>query len=339
MGAALPLAVIYQPNSAIMAPSVLTARPSTFNAQSFAAADSALGFIDSIGVADLRHGQGNRVWMTGFGAWGNRTASGTTLAYDHNSRGLGGGVNFAAGDALTLGAAFGWAKGDITLGSNGGGGDQSSVFGSLHARYSGTGFTLGAGVLLGKVNQETLRNVSFNGFSASVSGETDSKVFGVYGEIGLPLGSAGGWAFSANARGSYVHQTQDAYTESGNSPLRLAVGELKTGTIEGQARLTAKTRLWDANSGGEELPGGLDLRIDLGGRYLGALGDRLIPVTFAASNAGVVLQGDTRNALQGTGGVSLDYTTRGGATFSLGYLGEFGTTDRHSVRAGVSFAF
>lgn len=339
VGAALPLAVIYQPNSAIMAPSVLTARPSTFNAQSFAAADSALGFIDSIGVADLRHGQGNRVWMTGFGAWGNRTASGTTLAYDHNSRGLSGGVNFAAGDALTLGAAFGWAKGDITLGSNGGGGDQSSVLGSLHARYSGTGVTLGAGVLLGKVNQETLRNVSFNGFSASVSGETDSKVFGVYGEIGLPLGSTGGWAFSANARGSYVHQTQDAYTESGNSPLRLAVGELKTGTIEGQARLTAKTRLWDANRGGEELPGGLDLRIDLGGRYLGALGDRLIPVTFAASNAGVVLQGDTRNTLQGTGGVSLDYTTRGGATFSLGYLGEFGTTDRHSVRAGVSFAF
>lgn len=339
VGAALPLAVIYQPNSAIMAPSVLTARPSTFNAQSFAAADSALDFIDSIGVADLRHGNGNRVWMTGFGSWGDRSASGSTLAYRHNSRGLSGGVNFAAGDALTLGAAFGWAKGDITLGSNGGGGDQSSVLGSLHARYSGTGFTLGAGVLLGKVNQDTLRNVSFNGFSASVSGETESNIFGVYGELGLPLGSTGGWAFSANARGSYIRQTQDAYTEGGSSPLRLAVGELKTGTFEGQARLTAKTRLWDANKGGEELPGGLDLRIDLGGRYLDALGNRLIPVAFAASNAGVVLQGDTRNTLQGTGGVSLDFTTRGGATFSLGYLGEFSTTTRHSVRAGVGFAF
>jgi hypothetical protein len=117
------------------------------------------------------------------------------------------------------------------------------------------------------------------------------------------------------------------------------VGEVKTGTLEGQAMLTAKTRLWDGNRGGEELPGGLDLRIDLGGRYLGALGDRLIPVTFAASNAGVVLQGDTRNTAQGQAGLALDYTTQGGATFSLGYLGEYGRTDRHSVRGGVSFAF
>ena len=339
VGAALPLAVIYQPNSAIMAPSVLTARPSTFNAQSLAAADNALGFIDSIGVADLRHGQGNRMWMTGFGSWGDRSASGSTLAYEHNTRGLSGGVNFAAGDAVTLGAAFGWAKGDITLGSNGGGGDQSSLLGAIHARYSGTGFTLGGGAVFGKVDQETLRNVSFNGFSASVNGETDSKIFGAFAEIGLPLGSTGGWAFSANARGSYLRQTQDAYTESGNSPLRLAVGKLKTSTLEGQAKLTAKTSLWDRANGGEETPEGLDLRIDLGGRYLDTLGDRLIPVTFAASNAGVVMQGDTRNSLQGTTGIGLDYTTRGGATFSLGYLGEFGRTDRHSVRAGVSFAF
>jgi autotransporter-associated beta strand protein len=339
VGAQLPLAVVYEPNRAFMAPSVLTARPSTFNAQSMAAADTALGFIDSIGVGDVRHGTGNRIWLNGFGAWGKRSASGTTLAYDHDTRGLSGGVNFDAGNAITLGLAAGWAKGDITLGANGGGGDQSSILGSLTARYSGTSFTLGGGMLFGKVDQDTLRNVSFNGFSGSVDGETDSKIFGAFAELGLPLGSTGGWAFSANARGSYVRQKQDGYTESGTSPLRLTLGDLKTSTMEGQAKLTAKTSLWDRSNGGEETPEGLDLRIDLGGRYLGTIGDREIPVTFAVSNAGIVLQGDTRNTLQGLAGLSLDYTTHGGATISFGYRGEIGKTDRHAVQAGVSFAF
>ncbi|MFN3748327.1 MAG: autotransporter-associated beta strand repeat-containing protein [Sphingorhabdus sp.] len=339
VGAQLPLAVIYETNRAFMAPSVLTARPSTFNAQSMAAADTALGFIDSMGVGDVRHGEGNRIWLNGFGAWGKRSASGTTLAYDHDTRGMSGGINFDAGNALTFGAALGWAKGDITLGSNGGGGDQSSILGSVNARYSGTGFTLGGGLLYGKVDQDTLRNVSFNGFSASVDGSTDSKVFGGFAELGLPLGSTAGWAFSANARGSYIQQKQDAYTESGTSPLRLSVGELKTSTLEGQAKLTAKTSLWDGDQGGEETSNGLNLRIDLGARYLGTLGDREIPVTFAASNAGIVLQGDTRNTLQGLFGLALDYTTRGGVTLSAGYRGEVGKTDRHTLQAGVSFAF
>ncbi|RDV07268.1 hypothetical protein DXH95_07860 [Sphingorhabdus pulchriflava] len=339
VGAQLPLAVVYETNRAFMAPSVLTARPSTFNAQSLAAADTALGFIDSIGVGDVRHGEGNRIWLNGFGAWGKRSASGTTLAYDHDTRGMSGGVNFDAGGSITLGAALGWAKGDIKLGANGGGGDQSSVLGSLTARYSGTGVTLGGGVLYGKVDQDTLRNVSFNGFAGSVDGETDSKLFGAFAELGLPLGSTGGWTFSANARGSYVRQKQDGYTESGTSPLRLTLGDLKTSTMEGQAKLTAKTRLWDGGDHSDNGEGGLDLRVDLGTRYLGTLGDREIPVAFAVSGAGIVLQGDTRNTLQGLAGLALDYTTHGGATISLGYRGEIGKTDRHAVQAGVSFAF
>ncbi|MFM5930576.1 MAG: autotransporter-associated beta strand repeat-containing protein, partial [Novosphingobium sp.] len=339
VGALLPLSVVYEPNRAFMAPSVLTARPSTFNAQSLAAADTALGFVDAIGAADVRHAQGNRLWINGIAAWGQRSASGTTLAYDHDTRGISGGATFAVGDAITVGLAMGWAKGDITLGSNGGGGDQSSLLGSLHARYAGTGFTLGGGLLYGKVDQNTLRNVSFNGFSGSVTGETESSLFGGFAELGLPLGSTGGWAFSANLRGSYVRQKQDGYTESGSSPLRLKLGDLTTSTVEGQIGFTAKTSLWNRANGGEETSEGIDLRIELGGRYLGNVGDRKIPVTFAVSNAGIVLQGDTRDTVQGRFGLGLDYTIGSGATFSLGYRGEVGKTDRHAVMAGASVRF
>ncbi|WP_086733669.1 autotransporter-associated beta strand repeat-containing protein [Erythrobacter colymbi] len=339
VGALLPLSVFYQSNAALMAPSVLTARPSTFNAQNLAAADTAFGFIDAIGLVDARHGRGNRLWMSGFGAWGNRSASGTTLAYDHETRGISGGVNVDLGDGFTLGASAGWADGSITLGSNGGGGDQETVLGSVGLRYQTGDLAFGSGIVLGNVDQATLRNVSFNGFSGSVDGATESSLFAMFFEAGAGLGASAGWNFEANARASVVRQEQDAYTESGTSPLRLKLGALATETWEGQARLTATKRLWDASGGQEEDSAGLDLRLDLGGRYLLLDGDREIPVTFAVSNAGVVLQGDTRDTVQGIGGASLVYTTGSGARFSLGYRGEIGKTDRHAVEAGVSIAF
>lgn len=76
VGAQLPLAVIYQTNNAIMAPSVLTARPSTFNAQFLAAADSAFGFADRVSGSAASGPDGKHLWLQGFGADGNRSASG-----------------------------------------------------------------------------------------------------------------------------------------------------------------------------------------------------------------------------------------------------------------------
>jgi autotransporter-associated beta strand protein len=339
VGAQLPISVFYTANTAQLAPSVVTARPSTFNAQNLAAADTALGFIESLGLAEARHGRGDRLWLSGFGAWGNRSASGQTLAYDHDTRGISGGVNVAVGSNITLGAAVGWADGEITLGSNGGGGDQTHTLASLTARWQGEGLTLGAGALYGQVDQTTLRNVSFNGFAGSVEGATDSTIYGGFAEVGIPLGALHGWNFEAGLRGSVIRQEQDGYTESGTSPLRLQLDDLATTTVEGQARLIGTTRLWDASRRAEENAAGLDLRVDLGLRYLGLQGSREIPVIFAVSNAGIVLQGDTRDTLQGAGGIALDYTTSGGARLSLGYRGEFARTDRHTVQAGVSIAF
>jgi autotransporter-associated beta strand protein len=339
VGAQLPLAVIYQPNAGIMAPSVLTARPSTFNAQSLAAADTTLGFVESLGFADGRHGYGNRIWFDGFGARGSRSASGSTLSYDHDSHGFAGGANFAVGGDITLGVAVGWSDGDIALGSGGGGGEQSSLLGAIHARYVSENVTIGGGVAYGQVDQDTLRNVSFNGFSASVEGATESDMLAVFGGVALPLGWVGNWMFDTSGRAAYVRQSQDGYTESGASPLRLTLDSIDTSTFEGEALLSARTSLWDRNNGGEESPEGLMLTVDLGARYLAALGSREIPVTFAASSAGITLLGDTRDAVQGVAGIGLAYTTRDVMTVGVGYRAEIGRTDRHSVNVGLSFRF
>lgn len=329
VGAQLPLAVIYQTNSAIMAPSVLTARPSTFNSQFLAAADTALGFIDRIAGEAARRTDSKRLWLQGFGASGNRSASGSTLAYGHDSHGLGGGLTVPLGDNAVVGVGIGWAHGDIDLASNGGGGDQDSVLGSLYARVGGgDGLAFSGGLVFGKTDQATLRNVSFNGFSASVSGDTKSSLFGAFFGMDVPLAAANEWSFAGNLRASLIHQSQDAYAEDGTSPLRLALGKQNVDTLEGQAGISARRS-----------SGKLDLRFDLGARYLGAMGDRLIPVAFAATNAAITLQGDTRDGVAGFGNIGLDYAVSPNVTLSLGYAGQVGASDRHEGRVGLAVGF
>jgi autotransporter-associated beta strand protein len=340
VGAQLPLAVIYETGRAFMAPSVLTARPSTFNAQTLAAADTGFAFMNAVANQPVNELVGRRLWMEGFGSWNSRSASGSTLGYDHDGYGLAGGMNFRIADRISIGGAIGWSSSDIALSSNGGSGEQKTVLGSLHARYQvRDGFALTAGVLFGQVDQTTVRNVSFNGFSASVQGSTDSTLFGGFVAAQLPLYQSDRWTMGADVRGSLIRQSQDGYTESGTSPLRLTVAQIDTTTFQSDARLFAETRLMDRTNGGEETSEMLTLRFDLGARYQNLAGDRAIPVRFAASNAGVTLLGDGRDGAQGFGGVSLAYTTRGGLTARIGYEAETGRSDRHSIRAGISLPF
>ncbi len=332
VGAQLPLAVIYQPNSALMAPSVLTARPSTFNAQFLAAAETGSSFAELNDAAIRRLPRGTQLWLDGFGSDGQRSASGQTLAYEHNTYGLAGGVTFQLGETTSLGLTAGWTRGDIALGANGGGGKQSSVLGALTLRHDFGDAVFTGGALFGKIDQQTLRNIAFNGFAASVNGATESTIYGGFLGLDLPIANLGKWSLRGKLRGTWVHQNQDGYTESGNSPLRLTLGDLSAETLEGQAGMSIGRHFGPQG-------GGANLRLDVGGRVLGLGGDRLIPVSFAASNAAVTLQGDTRDSLHGYAAAALDIPLSEAARVHIGYSGQFGATDRHLGRIGLSFGF
>jgi hypothetical protein len=70
-----------------------------------------------------------------------------------------------------------------------------------------------------------------------------------------------------------------------------------------------------------------------------SLGERAIPVTFAASNAGVTLQGDTRSGLHGYASAALHLPLGERVSVNFGYAGQVGQTDRHEGRAGLQLAF
>jgi autotransporter-associated beta strand protein len=332
VGAQLPLAVIYEPNRAFMAPSVLTARPSTFNAQFLAAAESGFGFIDRVDAALARKSDGTRLWIEGFGNDGKRSAGGQTLAYGHDGYGIGGGMTLSLGSNLTVGLSAGWSRGDIKLAQNGGGGEQDSVLGALALGYHGRGIAISGGMLAGKVDQATVRNVSFNGFAASVSGATQSTLYGGYLGLAMDLADLGDWKLGGELRGSWIRQKQDGYTENGTSPLRLSLGDLSADTLEAQTGLTMARQL-----GGDH--GGADLWFGIGARLLWASGNRQIPVTFAASNAGVTLQGDTRDPVHGYANAGVGFSLSGSARAWLAYAGQAGANDRHEGRVGLSIGF
>lgn len=165
-----------------------------------------------------------------------------------------------------------------------------------------------------------------------MQGETESTLYGGFIGLDLPLGRIGKWSLGGTLRGTWIRQDQDGYTESGTSPLRLSLGDISADTLEGQAGLRIGRHFGP-------MGGGADFRVEFGGRVLGVNGDRLIPVSFAASNAGVVLQGDTRDSLHGYLGAALDVAVGRSAQLHIGYSGQFGTSDRHLGRVGFSLGF
>lgn len=332
VGAQLPLSVIYQPNASVMAPSVLTARPSTFNSQALAASDTVMGFADAVSTQALRPGQGNGAWAEAFGANGSRDAVGQTLAYDHDSSGLSVGVRGPLTDNIDAGVSLGWSQGDVSLGSNGGGGQQDGMLASVFGRYRLDGASIGAGILYGSLDQSTVRNVSFNTLSASVAGDTDSVVTGAFLSADVTFGETGGWAFGGAAQASYLSQTQDAYTEKGSSPLRLELPELTFETMGLQAGVNAATAF---DLGGTAAW----LQFEAGIRHTSALDDRIIPVAFAASNASVDLQGDGRDHTSPYAGVGFEWVLGGSTSLTAGYQGRFGDDERHEARIGVQVGF
>jgi hypothetical protein len=164
-----------------------------------------------------------------------------------------------------------------------------------------------------------------------VNGATDSQVFGGYLQTNGALGHAGDWRFGISGRASWVRQTQDAYTEEGNNPLRLTVSDIQADSLEVQGMLNAEGKF-----GGER---GVTWNIEVGAEHLALQGDRNIDVAFATSNAPVVLQGDRRDSTQLALTTRVTHALTQRLLLSASYAGKFGEQDRHEARLGLSMDF
>ncbi|WP_135212072.1 autotransporter outer membrane beta-barrel domain-containing protein [Vitreimonas flagellata] len=330
IGATIPIAVVYDANDLSMAPTLLSARPSTFNAQILSAADTAFSFVDRV-VANAALSEGGQIWAEAFAASSDRSADDATLGYAHDSSGVGTGANVQLNAHISVGGALALTQGELFLSENGGDGDQEGVLASLYARYQIGGWSMLGGILVGGVDQSTTRNVAFGGLSTSINAETSSSLFGAHLALRREFGAFAGWSVHGEARAGLVRQTQDAYTEDGASPLRLRVAEIDVDTISAQAGLSAQRRvmLGDRN---------LDLRLGLGVRRL-ELEGAAIPVTFATSGAELTLEGDARDSTDAYLDAGASYAISPNLVVNVGYAGQAGDTERHEARLGAALRF
>lgn len=331
VGALFPITVIYEPTSAGMAPTVLSARPSTFNAQILSAADTSFGFIDRVSANAVAPDERARLWGEGFTSSAERSGDGETLGYAHDSSGVSTGMSVRATEALTFGGAIAFTSSDIALSESGGDGEQEGVLVSLYGNYQVGGWSFLVGGLGGGIDQTTTRNVNFSGVSASIDGETSSSVSGVFVGVSRGFGEIADWSVRGSARASILSQTQDAYTEDGASPLRLAVEEVDVETVEAQAGLTAmRSFVFNDHD--------LSVRFGAGVRHL-ALEGAEIPVSFVLSGADLVLEGDARDSTDGYFEAGGAYALTNAITLSAGYSGQAGDTERHEARVGLAVQF
>jgi uncharacterized protein with beta-barrel porin domain len=334
MGATLPVTVLYGANSGALAPTVLTARPSTFNSQALAVSDTSLAFLDGLISRRSHSSPETGWWLSAFGASGERDAYVGTLAYGHTSNGTEVGFVVETGvQGVSAGAALGWSQSDIDLEQRAGGGSQDGLMGAGWLSWINGATTLTGGVFAGQVDQQTLRNVSFNAAITGVAGETSSDLVGAFLSADQVLGQYAGWDLGGRLALDYVQQTQGAYTESGASPLRLSVAERGYDTWRGEAMLEAE-RVLEAEGGQAWIA-----RIGLGVGRTEAAGNRAIPVRFAASGASVVLQGDNRDITQGLLNADLEWRLSPSAALTLGYAGRFGEASTSAGHVGFAWTF
>ena len=333
-GASLPVTVLYGSSTGAVAPTVLSARPSTFNSQLLAASDTSFAFIEGVAGRRDHTVARNGWWADTFAAEGERNAHASTLGYSHSSNGFAmGGAAETKAPGLSLGGAIGWADSDIDLDEQAGGGTQKSVMLGAYLSYKSGPTRWTGGLFLGGAEQDTVRNVSFNSVTTSITGETTSGLFGAFGSLDQELGAWADWSFSGKLNADYVQQTQDAYVENGSSPLRLSVRERGFDTYQVEA-LVEGERSFDLGNGQTVTP-----RFGVGVGQTIAGGSRIIPVEFAASGASVALQGDTREITQAITNASVAWQISGNAALTFDYNGRLGDASSHLGRVGVAFQF
>lgn len=328
---------------------VVTADAASLNAQGFTAAYSGFTFIDRLAWATEIQVDGPRVWSEVLGGRSERVSADGRTGFAYEVGGVAGGVNLPMSKLVTIGASFAWTESDMDLlraGSDGilkgdGNGRQALVLGAFHARFADGPWRATLGGTLGKAEQQTVRQVGFNGVTSEIEGSGEAKLMGVFFDADRTLSQDLHWRVAAQGRVSAMRMAQDGYTERGSNPMRLAVDPQDLDTLQAQLALAGERVFRLRNASGAFTGGRVELRASAGARHYAALDDRVSRVRFANAVGGTTteIRGDARDFTVGFAKLAADLAFNPGATVSVGVALERGEIDWDEIRIGASFSF
>lgn len=316
--------------SASAAPMVLTARPSTPNAQASMLRRTTSSFLDTV-FSELQREE-SAVWGRGFSDDMTRLAVGDSRGFQYSATGAIQGVHRIARNGASFGYALGAAQDETLLDERAGRNKGEAVFGAAYLGWQGDENFAAAGAAISMQRIDVSRVVQEAGASFNtLEGETDGRSFALFGSAGRRFRVLD-WTFIASGELAYLATSTSGYEEVSLSAARVAFGEYETQSVSASLGLFAERSL---------RVGGMPLQARLGARASqeNALDDRAIEVAFLAAGDFAILQGDEsgRSVLQGVAGLRLQ------ATDTLELSGDVllasGDEERSAVSVGARWQF
>ncbi len=156
-------------------------------------------------------------WTQGYGAWGDFDGNGNAAGANRTLGGFLSGMDAMMNDNWRVGAALGYARSDVSVGS--GRFSSADIDGYQLAAY--TSGTVGAFVVRGGVvwswnSIDTGRAVIFPGFAENVGASYNANTGQVFGEVALRLAHAD-VAYEPFANLAWVGVDTGGFTETGGS--------------------------------------------------------------------------------------------------------------------------
>jgi outer membrane autotransporter protein len=206
--------------------------------------------LSGVSPAQASSMDGVRIWGGSLGSGSHTDATASSSAYSTRQSGLMVGIESDVAPGLLLGGAFGYTTGNLH--TNNDLGQFSDEQFAVYARYTGaSGIYLQGNVAYGVFQNRLDRAIVIPGLAtSSTHGKFDSHSIGVYTEAGYHLGQTQLFSqLTPYAALSYLDATSDAYTETGNFLLPLAVAGSSSATTSSYLGLKlSNTWLADALS-------------------------------------------------------------------------------------------
>jgi subtilase-type serine protease len=278
---------------------VLSARPSTPNAQAAMLQRTTAGFLDVVFAQVQR--EDSAVWGRGFSDDLTRQAVGDSRGFEYASSGAINGVHRVNRSGVSLGFALGASRDEAVLEASSGRSEGEGVFGAVYMGWQGEQNFAAAGLALSTQRIDVDRVVQESGAALGrLEAETDGRSLALFGSAGRRF-DVFDWSLVASGEFAYLATATSAYEEGGVSALRVAFDDYETQSITGSLSLFGEHR---------SRLGGLPMRARLGARWSreAALDDRAVGVAFSATGGRATLQGDKSNraVLHGIAGLTLD---------------------------------
>lgn len=272
------------------------------------------------------------LWMSAYGSWGRTDGDGNAAKVNRDIGGFFVGFDLLRGENYAVGALAGYGSATIDVTQRGSRATTDDIHVGAYAGLTSGNFTASAAFAHMWRNLDTRRNVSFPGFTDTLTAKYQSNVTQLFAEVAYRIGK-GKVAVEPFGQAAYVNVSTNGINEVGGA------ARLKSQNVaEDFLVTTLGARLKYGLPIGN---GSFGITAEAGWRHVGLNTDETTPILFnlaagpAFSIAGVPYGKDVA-AL----GLVLSGTLAKNVEVDFGYRGQVGANVRdHGVRGGVVVRF